>query len=369
MYWTRSSVLSLMLGLFSATLPAIANDATVGGQGADLVLLNETRIRMVSEEITLVQQRANETDWHVYARYIFENPTADSVVVQMGFPEKKHCEDEEYGDTYDPRFRDLRTDINGVRVETRTGIIPENEWGFCLGNVYVFDVKFAPGERLEIHHGYAYTGSSNVMGIGVDYLTRTGSLWNGPIESATFRVSVLGIPVESFWPAEYNLVQRTINPSVSESGEDVRTEYVFQQKRWLPGTDFHVELHSAYDPTVSPMCCPSRIALHMLTQQPNWEERFREEAACLDDGELRLCRNLVFARYGRTFADPALNRLFYPDARSFSGADFGYDDVPYMRMGYQMNAAYTDELLSEQEEQFVAFLKVLEGERAASAGE
>ena len=48
---TATAVLASAL---AATPAAQANDATFGGRGSDLVPLQETRVRMVSEDIRLV---------------------------------------------------------------------------------------------------------------------------------------------------------------------------------------------------------------------------------------------------------------------------------------------------------------------------
>src|SRR5688572_18484688 len=81
--------------------PASANDTAFGGYGTDLAPMAERRIRMAAEriELELVPDRAageggRGLAWRVIATYQFENPTAERIALQMGFPEAR-CDDQE----------------------------------------------------------------------------------------------------------------------------------------------------------------------------------------------------------------------------------------------------------------------------------
>ncbi len=355
----------------SMSVHARPNDASVGGQGADLVLLSEGRIRMASEDIRLVQKREGASDWIVYAHYVFENPTGEAVTIRMGFPEMAHCDGdaEDYGDSYDPRFRNLQTSVRGVPVEHSTGTVKKSEWDFCLGTVYVFDVTFAPYERLEVDHSYEYTGSSDVMGVSVDYLTRTGSLWNGPIGRAEFTVAIAGLPVRVSWPKEYNLTEQYQyrDRFPTDPYGEVRTIYRFRQENWTPGRNFGMGVILFYDDLL-PECCPQQWDVMEVMGERNAEERIREITACLPDDSLRICRNTIYARYGRPFTDTALLRRFYAPPRIGSLYGFSDEENDLLTVGYQPNPRYSDDLLTSEEKNYVVLLRKIEEERKGTGG-
>ena len=361
----------LLFSLFSlSTVLLQANDASIGGIGSDLVLLSEGRIRMVSEDIRLVQKYEGVSDWTVYAHYIFENPTSDTVTIRMGFPEKRHCEreEEDYGDSYDPRFRNLQVRINGNPVAYDTGTVQRNEWEFCLGTVYIFEVSFAPGERKQVDHTYEYTGSSSVMGVEVDYLTRTGRLWNGPIGSARFTVAIAGFSSWIAWPEEYHLVEYYRDRFPTDPYGTVRSVYTFHQREWKPESDFTATVNVFYEDEL-PDCCPQRWEREEAMRGADPKGELRKLLECLPDDSIRICRNLVFARYGRPFADSILDQRFYPPATR--RPDYWDDDdgLPYLSLGYFRNPRYSDELLSREDREFVAILKQIEDERSGLPGD
>src|SRR5688572_28702882 len=94
--------------------PALTNDATFGGAGADLVPLAEQRVQLKSEDIRLTSKGY---EWLIDATYVFYNP-GELVKVQVGFPEYR-CE--EGFDCNNVAFSDLETTVDGVRVEHRQG--------------------------------------------------------------------------------------------------------------------------------------------------------------------------------------------------------------------------------------------------------
>src|SRR5688500_12746194 len=100
---------------------ARANDAMAGGRPSDLIPLETTQVRMVSEDILVV---AEAEDWVVTAQYTFENLSARDVAATVGFPEAA-CEDAGQPHVPDPdsrcdpalmRFRDLETTVEGAPV-------------------------------------------------------------------------------------------------------------------------------------------------------------------------------------------------------------------------------------------------------------
>src|SRR5262245_17886654 len=73
-----------MIGVRLSAGAAAANDTAAGGSGSDLVPLEVTDVRMVSEDILI---RAVGASWQVQADYVFENLGDRPVELQVGFPE------------------------------------------------------------------------------------------------------------------------------------------------------------------------------------------------------------------------------------------------------------------------------------------
>lgn len=360
---SRGAILFSTLSLLLSP-PLLSNDASIGGLGSDLVLLSEGRIAMVSEDIRMIQKSAHSSEWSVYAHYLFANGTDDSVTITMGFPEPKHCHgEEEFGDAFDPRFRNLTISIDGEPVAVTQGMITRSEWDFCLGTVHLFSVTFAPRQRLTIDHAYDYTGTASVEGYHVDYLTRTGRLWNGPIGSARFTVVAAGLPTGLLWPSEYRLVDHYRDRFPTDPYDVIRSVYVFEQREWTPTADFSLLLPLWWGPP-QPECCPLpwEVAEAMKGDDP--ERTIRELAGCLSDSGLRICRNLIFARYGRTFADAALNDLFYATATPRPGHPFYEEEEGTSYIGLAPNPRYADALLTHDDRELAALLRRIEEERA-----
>jgi len=361
-----------LIALYLAAFPlsASANDSSFGGEGADLAPLRETRVRMKSEDITLTLR---DDLWHVEARYRFDNPTRRAVEIQMGFPER-HCDPE--GDCAEGagRFLDLHTEVRGEQVEMRVGRVGrEHEWAPRLGRVFLFDVRFAAREELEIVHRYRMPRSTFVETRDeVFYVTRTGALWAGPIERARFTVRTPYRPGRLAFPEEYQLqsfVERM------DAGEPM-TELVFEQRDWTPTRDLDLHLYESYAVMGQPeVHCPDPTALDYYTRRlreridERERRRMREQLArintrfrSLDDAQRRICRNMVFAIHGYAFRSADLRRIFYPPPHQ-TVDPFGYmseeeareaEDAPvYTVVLLQQNPEYSRSLVRPFENRYL----------------
>lgn len=332
--------------------PAPANDASFGGEGADLAPLRETRVRMASEDIVIAQPAPGADRWDVTATYRFENPTGEAVALTMGFPER-HCgPDDDCG--FDNRFTNLRTTVRGERVAQRVAEAdPEAAWVPDLGRVYLFDVRFAPGETVEIVHRYRMGQSGSVDGgREVLYVTRTGALWAGPIGRARFTIRTYERPWRLSFPTEYRL-ERYVEAVHRGHG---RTEIVFEQTAWTPQRDLHVFLGHAFNglETFGDLDCPA---------PGGDEERTRERVARIDEDDLAACRNAVFAAHGRPFASAALRRFFYRSPRTVPNA-FGYPELEFggdwTLIHFAPNPSWSPRLLTEAERRYVRAIRARE---------
>lgn len=295
-----------------------ANDVAFGGAGADLVPITETRVTMVAEDI-LIERVAKggyaimgDGYWRVRARYTFLNTEAKAVTIQIGFPEPACPED---GDCSFAGFENLVTRVRGTEVPLRQGSVASgHDWTAHIDKAHLFDVTFAPGETVEIEHTYRHGLSEHING-GEDltYITRTGALWAGPIGSARFRIR---LPFRPWGVVLGDWADALSGFSVSSDATGTQTELTFTRTQWEPDGDMRL----AFGPGMATLDTPALLAgcpaptdiFDSEVARDSLDSSALENAvSTLSDEKLRLCRNAVFARHGRTFKDPALNSFFY----------------------------------------------------------
>ncbi len=348
-HFPQAATTALLAALLSL-LPAHANDSAFGGSGSDLIPLQETTIRMASEEITFTAAsplnfEGTWGEWEVVAKYRFENPSERAVKLTMGFPETR-CGEEWEGDSspHCGEFRGLRTEVRGAAVEMRAGKVAKPPWSERLGTVYLFEVAFKPKETIEIVHTYRYDRTPGAGYESLTYVTATGALWNGPIGSARFRL--LGVetpPVTIQFPPSFRLAESSERPTPAGG----RTDLTFEARNWRPTGDFNLTLFNA--PWPSRFNCPPL----------GGTEEYDSDWQALDAKALRVCRNLPFAAHGKAFQDRELAEQFYrPEGPS------EYDDGS-RSIGFRLNALYADALLSPAEWAYIERAKQEEARREA----
>ena len=337
--------LSLILGAAAwllAPAPSHANDAAMGGRGASVFPLKETRVRMAAEDIvmTRVPDRKTYQDadgkthaydawrWQVEATYTFENPTRADIPLQLGFPET-HCDTTHHECTDDGRFKQLRTWVRGHEVRHTVSEAKQVRPDIpAYDRVYLYDVTFKAQETLTIRHTYTYEGGASVEGVMIDYVTQTGSLWSGPIGLARFTVRVPFTPAYLGFKAHQTL--KSAGPALHQ-GRGVY-EIIFEMKDWTPKEDFALMTiglqsgHPGYWPLDQE--CPTipealsgwreqqrqgpedvRMGLRKtLPTEREWAQAFWAPYA----QNLRVCRNAPYAFWGYTFKDKALEAKLYP---------------------------------------------------------
>lgn len=347
---------------------AHADDGVFGGIGTALMPVQETRVRMASEDIVL-EQRGRARLWHVTAHYVFENPTDAEVALHMGFPEAR-CRDVGADNCLGGgEFRELSTTVRGVAVTTHVGRVSRTaRMGDVLGRVHLFDVTFAPRERVEILHTYNYHPSSSGSDVQVQFVTRTGAGWNGPIGSARFTVRTPYKPWAFSYAREFQLVSHT-ERAVEGSGPV--HEIVFENHDWTPRGDLQATLVTTSAVFIavntSARWVGSELGLgpDCPTFPPSGAATVEDEVLSAEDAAaLRLCRDAIYALHGRTFGRPALDRRFYPIARRLRvTTQPGYTTV----LTVEPNPSYTDALLTSEERRYVALIdRMLARSRAAA---
>lgn len=378
--------------------PALANDAAFGGQGAALFPVKETRVKMAAEDIRLryVPYTSSYTDsegkkqpfkswrWQVEAHYTFTNPTDQEVALQLGFPET-HCNTEQDECNGDGRFKKMQTWVRGQEVKHTVSKSKRLRKEIpAYDRVYLYEVSFKPKETVAIKHTYLYDGTVSVEGIHADYVTRTGSLWNGPIGDARFTVTVPFTPAYLGYPKSYKL--ESISPILIEGHGHYQA--TFHMTQWTPKEDFSLMTASAQTAIseyahwpFKALNCPTIVAFTEAydTAKGVAADRFEQEE--FDKSfwapyakDLRLCRNLPYALWGYTFKDAALGKQLYPKNISPKRSKLPFEqlideddakaDRPYLviKPVHQAHKDFVNGLLSQAE---VRYIKSAKGAEAA----
>jgi MYXO-CTERM domain-containing protein len=366
---------------------AFANDTAMGGQGANLVPLQTSDVFMESEDITLTLSGAKgfltaaesaahvRGKWLVEARYVFVHPGAEPVTLQVGFPEYRCETTEPDAVEFCPpdklfRFEEMETTVRGKRVPHRKGRVDtKHAWAPLLGGVWLFDLAFAPGERVEVVHRYRVPSSIDSQGgRGVTYVTRTGALWARPIGHARF---TFRYPPRACFVHGPESVPLTSFRLSEESGELIG-EATYELHDWKPiaDLDFHVQpclvARDFFEHEIDkPSVCSLRRAIasvvygtgeHSEEEPPSERDDVLRRLSALEEDELRRCRNYPFAAHGRPFADTQLARAFYGSQALSSG----------LLTPFAPSAHYTDKLLTSADWRWIRFVDEAIARRPAS---
>jgi hypothetical protein len=292
MWRNKHPALALSALLFLAA-PAIANDFAVGGSGADLVPLDETRVQMQSEQIAML---LNDDDFEVTADYVFANDGAEPVTMQVGFPEILCPGDVDCV----AKFTNLKTLVDGAAVEHRQGKLKrKHAWAKHLGTVWLFDVTFAPKSSTKIRHTYNVTTGGNVDQYrSFDYVTRTGATWAGKIARAEF---TLKLPPEAHIVSTGMGKPTLVEPKDGEPYVELRLEHT----DWEPQTDIHLDFQLSA--LMAPDLGPDRLKRSGLNPEHECPSVHSPKSA----EQLQMCKNLIYALSGHKFARPELSKYFY----------------------------------------------------------
>lgn len=339
----RVCLLAVSLVL-AALASASANDSSMGGSGQDLIPERSSAVRMVSEDIRIVREQGM-SEWSILAKYVFLNTSREPVALAMGFPEHRCDPDGDNDCNGDGHFREMRTLVRGAEVQHRIGAVSSRSpWHTELGQVFVFDVTFGAEESVTVEHAYKVSGGGSVYAFGLDYVTRTGRNWNGPIGHARFTVELPEAPSAVLENRAYPLLERRYTTGT-------RVEYVYEHRNWVPTQNF------------------SFVGLHLDTlatafECPTWAdgpESGLQDASLRHwtDAQLRLCRNLPYAIHGMPFRDRALTRTFY--GRRIRIEDLGARTIPLAA-----DPAFAESRLRLEDHRYVRMIIAEERRRAGA---
>ena len=383
----------LLILIISCPLYASANDSSFGGIGADLSPQKRSDVVMLSEDIKAIEtQYKGGMVWAIEAKYVFKNPSAKRVHFTMGFPERLCHPDSDCASPSDDHttFRDIVTTVDGVRTNTVIKAIGnKNKQWSELGRVHLFEIDFDPKQIKEIRHTYYMGISTSVEGeLSFQYITKTGAMWGAPIGKARFTIGVQHRPIGFHFPNEY-----TLKSYETTAGKNGLNTVTFEQNSWTPKRD--LELTFTYEMT-QVFNCPllrhyfietkdllSRVkrllssSQFMMKPTPDDESvaSFINATSKLSKKDLKLCRNLPFARYGYQFKNKELSTRLYQYAQpsplskmrtDYKSYTYSQEEAELKSMSavlFRPSKHYSQTQLSEDDWLYIKVLKLIEQSR------
>ncbi|MEQ1676486.1 MAG: YARHG domain-containing protein [Chitinophagaceae bacterium] len=322
--------LILLLLLFAAQQMK-ANDGVFYATGNTLIPLKETTIRL-KKEILNLERKGNWMQVDIYFEFFnpgpekeltvgFVTPPADGDVTEE---EAKHPQVKDFmvmlGDRLLP-YKVAKMEETGFKVNSKLA----NGYDF----VYHFTVKFATGITI-IRHSYLYKGGGSVEAAHeFDYRLTTGTTWaNSGIDDFELNInmgddSYFSVPA-GFGPASAawqvagigRIAKNTATvPYIAEGGGKLRMVYLRRGKLQLRASNFK----PAEDLSISFWQLHNEISLWCDKGVKNefanlmelvWGDSVQSAVSKLPDAELRLYRNLNYARMGYDFKDEGLKKVF-----------------------------------------------------------
>lgn len=314
---------SFILLLIFGGYTCFGNDGVFYSRGNTLIPLNETTIQLKKEVLNLtLGQYVMQVD--IYFEFFnpgeekellvgFVTPPADGV--DIGEKEQAHPEIREFGVMVDNEllpYKITRLKKSGFKLAAKTADGDDF--------VYHFTVKFRKGITV-IRHSYQYLGGHFSDGSGkYDYRLSTGATWaNKAIEDFELNIT-MGQDVLFSVPASFNAEKAgwnvvgigKINPA---DGNDNQTVFIrtgclqFRQKHFVPATDLSINTFARYHEYL--FWCAQGVKNDFEEISDFFDiDVARDRIPQFSNEQLRLFRNLHYARQGYDFKDTALKRSF-----------------------------------------------------------
>jgi hypothetical protein len=331
--------ISLAIVVLMTSVPPIvqADDSVYFGDGYHVYPIENSDVQLVAEKIVIADNQAFGGDlkkkadrFTINVDMTFKNQGPDTTL-QMGFPVLADDRDGKLVEI-DTHFR---TWVNGKEVAiTKKQGIPnplKGDWHFSK-TVYTYIVSFKRGETQKIKHSYNVGGSfSSVKRWELQYILRTGALWNGVIEdfALTYKTHIAKAKdIIGFLPREQRSVSR---------GKELYLFWNF--KKFEPKNDFLVIGGST-------RINPTLLVESSLSEDMKDIKSDSTTADLLTSAELRYAKNKVFASYGYPFKSPFVRAQFY-----YSGSP------------YKESISFSEQKMSKEHLAYVELLSKLEADK------
>lgn len=319
--------------LLSFTNASFANDGAFYAVGNTLIPLKETVIRLKKEILSLSSEGGF---MRVNIYFEFFNPGAEKELT-VGFVTPPAVGDVTEEEEAHPQVKDFFVQVNDQLLAYKiarmkgTGFkLPEE---IAVGNdfVYYFNVKFKKGVTV-IRHSYAYRGGSSVENIHeYAYRLTTGTTWaGGAIEDFEINIHMenncfFGVPlrfsdrdIKTDWQIigvgrlgktpRYDVYDGPDDPANKITVVFIKSGYLqLKAKNFRPQYDIQIiipQLHNEINWWSDEG--NDFYRLNDLSNTDSTEAIIRS----FSDTELRLYKNLDYARNGYDFKDSSLKKFF-----------------------------------------------------------
>ena len=310
----------------------IANDGSFYASGNTLIPLKETTIQM-KKEILSLERRGNWMQVDIYFEFFNPGPEKELTVGFVTPPAVGDITDAEAGH---PQVKDFMV-MAGDRILSYK-IAKMEQSGFRVAEklangfdfVYYFTIRFAKGITV-IRHSYLYRGGSSVEA-SADFYYRltTGTAWaGGAIGDFELNIdmgddSYYSVPSAfTKTPAGWTMVgvgrigkTQQYNPYGDEDGGHSlrmvmqrRGKLQLRSKDFRPVKDLSIVVFQLHNEMNLWMESKEKDELATL-RDIIWEEQTDSLIRLLTDFQLRLFRNLNYARAGYAFKDESLTKAF-----------------------------------------------------------
>lgn len=345
-------LLSTLACCFCAST-ALANDTSFGGEGAAIFPVENRDVRMMDEHVILNGRVEDDhlLAWDVNCTFHFKNESNKAVKLTIGFPFPKYdIENDEVHLSAPPgkeitesMIYDFKATVRGKSVKTASTKLSQpvasekNSSGEEYGGydyAWTWEVEFAPHEEVEIVNTYTTGVTSNSMGyILPSYVVRTGKNWrDGKIGRSIFEIrpNIKSWNLcSSSWMNLTDGEDEYLRPTIDGwkiIGKGDKQFLQWDLKNFEPEKDLEacIQSRSVYLDELMWGCKP-------------------EPWMSLED--LRICRNIPYAKYGYIFKKPEMREYFQK------------------KWWYQENPAFTPSMLTKEERSLVADIKKAEVEK------
>ena len=323
----------LLLFLCIASLQeARANDGVFYATGNTLIPLKETSIRL-KKEILNLERKGDWMQVDIYFEFFNPGPEKELTVGFVTPPAEGDVGEE---DARHPYIKDFMVMVGDKLLPYRVAQLKETGFKVDLkvasgyDFVYYFKIKFLKGLTV-IRHSYLYRGGASVEAkVDFNYRLTTGTTWaNSAIEDFELNVN---FGDDSYFAVPAGFGATTVNWTIigigrlsapvnfnpydeMGGGAKLRMAYLRKGKLQLRASNFKpqkdlalivFQLHNEVK-----LWCDKGVKNDFADiMELVWGDSVEIEVAKLSDLELRLYRNLNYARMGYDFKEEALKILF-----------------------------------------------------------
>jgi hypothetical protein len=372
--WEHIAVrlLAIIFVLFSVVPAALANDTFLSDNGYTVYPINTDAVRMVSEHIKATINKGHPSAV-VQCDFVFKNTAGETVKALVGFPTRVYDPSEE--STSKP-FSYFESTINGrsAPVRLRKEIVSDmpaatddshSKEKHPLRYWYTWEVVFPPHKKLRLHNRYSTSFSTDsVSGQWFEYILTTGANWKGPIGHVIVEVSYeskddLWDRVVKVSPEGFTIKENTIKwefrnhvPRQNIKVDERRDKFREFDGKLIPLMDRKpyegaIRLYKAEDMRIADKALQGNVK----KEASRYVDRFYTIDRLIEHLRrlyVRLLRNEIFARHGRTFESRDMRVFFDPWREKYPDRQGVY--------WYRQNPDYSDSLLNETERKNVQFI-------------